>query len=128
MFMPSAGVPSASFTYPRMTNPGPGPSVGWIGLGVEVGVEVRVSSTVWVKGEGVDVSVRVGCGGITARVDVCVAVGVSVSILGTGVREGIPVSTTLVEVGRGVAGGRDARQALKARTKIKSKCLNIMIS
>jgi hypothetical protein len=93
-------------------------------LGVEVDVGVRVCSTVGVRSVGVNVGVRVGGGGVIVGVNVCVVVGV----LGMGVSEGVPVSAAFVDVGRGVADEGDIRQAARARTKMKSKCLNIMIS
>jgi hypothetical protein len=117
-------VPSAIFTYPRTANPGPGPSVGWVGLDVGVGEGTRVCSTVGVRSVGVNVGVRVGGGGVIVGVDVCVVVGV----LGRGVGDGVRVSAAFVDVGRGVAGEGDNRQAARARTKMKSECLNIMIS
>ena len=69
-------------------------------------------STVWVAGGGVIV---------------CVGVWVAVDVGGIGVREGVPVSATFIDVGMDMEGGNIDRQAVRTRTKMKSECLNNII-
>ena len=83
-----------------------GVTVWMAGAGVAVRVEVGDGSTIWV-----------GCAGVNVRV--------AVDVTGMGVREEVPVSVIFIDIG--VESGRDDWQAVRARTKTKSKHLSNII-